>query len=120
MNKTITLFAALAGFAITAPAWANDVQNDKQDIQADVNAIQKDNIALEKDRHTLRRDRAAKAADKANGNAGKQAADSVRIGTVQSAIKEKEAERQIDRDQLSADQEDLAEDSAKANGASRQ
>ena len=120
MTKTFTLLTTLAAIAFVSPALANEVQQDKLDIQADISAIHKDNIALKNDHHTLDRDRAAKAADKANDNNGKQAADSTRIGAVQSAIAEKEAERKVDREKLAHDQRELTEDRAKAESASNQ
>ena len=114
MNKTFTLLTALAGIALASPAFAEtEAQDNRQDIQADINAIHKDNIALKKDQDTLRRDRAAKAADKANDDNSKQAADSVRIGAVHTAIAEKTAERKADRERLEHDQKELNEDNAK-------
>jgi len=115
MTKIFTLLTTVAAIAFVSPAFAdNAVQDDKQDIQADINAIHKDNVALKKDRDTLAKDRAAKAADKANDNTGKQAADSVRIGSVETAIKEKKAERKVDRESLEHAQKELVEDRARA------
>jgi len=107
MKKIITL--TLTGvLAIANPAFAQS-QND-ENIKSDVNAIDKDNAALQKDHDTLARNRAAKAADKANGDYGKQAVDSVKIGANKATIDEKQAEKSADTKILKHHKNEVSED----------
>jgi len=111
MNKTFTLFTAIASITIATSAFAESaIQDDKYDIQNAIDAISKDDMALQKDREALRNDRAAKAADKVSGDTAKQAADSIRIGADHTAIAEKKAERKIDRERLDHAEKELNED----------
>ena len=93
--KKLATIALIAAVAASTPVFAQS-QND-QDIKADVGAINKDNAAMQQDQANLAANRAAKAADKANGSYGKQAVDSVKIGTNQTAIAEKSAETGVDK-----------------------
>ncbi len=111
MKKLITTVALLSAFALAAPVFAQtDVKDDAQNVESDANAVNKDNSALSKDQATLQKNRDAKAADKANGNYGKQAVDSVKIGADQTAIGEKKAEKSVDKKILTHHQKELNED----------
>ena len=71
----------------------------------DQDAIRKDNAALKKDQAALRKHRAKKAAAKANGDAGRQAIDSTKIGIDQGAIAEKRTEKNVDTHTLQDDKD---------------
>lgn len=111
MKKSFVLLAAISGMAIT-PAFADDnaVRMDVHAIQRDIDAITKDDAALQKDRAALSKYREAKAQDIQNGDSGKQAVDSTKIGGVLTEIAEKKAERKIDRDKLDHDEAAMHED----------
>jgi len=115
MNKIITL-AVISTLAIASIAHAQ-TQNEEA-IKADVQALDKDNAALAKDQKTLEKDRAAKADDKANGDTGKQAEDSVKIGAVKTAIEEKKVEKDADEKILAHHKEEMKKDDASATPAS--
>jgi len=117
MNKllsTSTLLVAAVSLLLATPVAAQTtVDKDAQSIREDEGAINKDNAAIQNDKDKLARERADKAADKANGEYGKQAVDSVKIGGTKTAKKEKKMERDADNKILNHDRNELNEDASK-------
>jgi hypothetical protein len=93
--KKITTLVLIGALAIAPVAMAQSANDEN--IKSDVGAINKDNAAIANDQNNIAADRAAKANDKANGNYGSQAVDSVKIGANQTAVAEKQTEKDVDK-----------------------
>lgn len=107
--KKSAIIAISALFCIAVPAVAQSTYSSQtqqaQDVQSDANAIHKDNAAIANDQANLQKNRMAKQVDKINGDSGKQAIDSTKIGANQAAISEKKSEKDVDQRILTHDQQ---------------
>ena len=97
---TYSFLLTLSFGAFLTPAFADGTPAG---VAVDVSTVQKDNQSLEKTDQDLAKDRAAKAQDKANGNLGKQAVDSVRIGADKVGRSAKQTEKTHDEKVLNSD-----------------
>ena len=107
MNKLTTLLL-ISAVSFAAPVMAADTDT-ADDVKADVGAIHKDNAALNKDADQLAKHRDEKADAKAKSDYVTQAGKSVAIGADKTMIKEKEAEKKVDKKILEHHQKKLNE-----------
>ena len=102
-------------FAFAAPVFAQ-TQNDEA-IKADVQSLDKDNANIHSGENTLAHNRAAKAADKVNGDAGKQAVDSLKIGADKAGIEAQKVKKDVDEKILAHHKEGIKADDAASKAA---
>jgi hypothetical protein len=105
--KHVFSLAALSLLALPLVACNEPTPEDRADVQASQGAVIKDQAVQNDYQAELAKDRAQKAQAKATGDPLRQAKESVEIGADKAMINEKQAEKNVDKQILEEDKEDL-------------